>query len=165
MLREPVRGSYRGLAVYSFPPPSSGGVALIEALNILEGFDLTALGAGSSASAHRIAEALKLAFADRNTFLGDADFVDVPVERLTSTEYAAKQRGRIDPPWFKRAPWNWFRGEMAITVKAPGRAVVDHGTTHFSPAANQLWDRYGAPHFRQRASCGFLSSTTIGRPE
>ena len=65
MLREPVRGSYRGLEVLSFPPPSSGGIALVEMLNILEGFELRPLGAGSSASIHRIAESMKLAFADR----------------------------------------------------------------------------------------------------
>lgn len=130
--RLPVRGSYRDLEVISFPPPSSGGVVLIEILNILEGFDLAKRGHGSSASMHVISEAMKLAFADRAHYLGDPDFVDIPVERLTSVAYAKKQRRRINPPWFRRAPWNWCRSEMAITVKAPGKAVIDHGTTHFS---------------------------------
>ena len=74
---------------------------------------------------------MKLAFADRAAyFLGDSDFVEMPIETLVSKDYAARQRARIDPPWFRRAPWNWFRGEMAIRVEAPGIPVEDHGTTH-----------------------------------
>jgi gamma-glutamyltranspeptidase/glutathione hydrolase len=137
-LRDPVSGSYRGLEVYSFPPPSSGGVILLQMLNILEGIDLGVREAGSSASLHVIAEAMKLAFADRAHYLGDPDFVEIPVERLISKRYAVSQRARIDPPWFRRAPWNWFRGEMAIRVKGPGTAVDDHGTTHLS-----VTDRFG----------------------
>jgi gamma-glutamyltranspeptidase / glutathione hydrolase len=133
-VREPVRGSYRGFEVVSFPPPSSGGVALIEALNILEGFDLAPLGAGSSASLHRIAEALKLAFADRAAYLGDPDFVEVPVARLVAKPYAARLRARIDPPWWRRAPWTWGRSEVAIRVEGPGRPLDDSGTTHLSTA-------------------------------
>jgi gamma-glutamyltranspeptidase/glutathione hydrolase len=130
--REVVTGTYRGLTIHSFPPPSSGGVLLVQMLNILEGYDLAERGAGSSASLHVIAEAMKLAFADRAFFMGDPDFVEMPIETLVSKDYAAKQRARIDPPWFRRAPWNWFRGEMAITVEAPGIPVEDHGTTHLS---------------------------------
>ncbi len=130
--RAPVRGSYRDLTVYSFPPPSSGGVLLVQMLNILEPYDLAARGAGSSSSLHVIAEAMKLAFADRAFFLGDPDFVDIPVETLVSKSYAAEQRARMDPPWYRRAPWDWFRGEMAIRVEAPGIPVEDHGTTHLS---------------------------------
>ena len=133
-LRTPLHGSYRGLEVISFPPPSSGGVVLLEALGILEGFDLGALGAGSSASFHRIAEALKLAFADRAALLGDPDFVAVPVEQLLSSEYAARQRARINPPWWRRAPWTWHRAEVAIAVPGPGFAPDDAGTTHLSTA-------------------------------
>ncbi len=137
--RQAIRGSYRGLEVISFPPPSSGGVLLVEMLNILEGYDdLAARGAGSSASLHLIAETMKLAFADRAWFLGDPDFVEMPIERLISKDYAASQRARIDPPWFRRAPWHWFRGEMAIRVEAPGIPVEDHGTTHLS-----VTDRFG----------------------
>ncbi len=131
-VREPVRGRYRDFDVLSFPPPSSGGVALVEALNILEGFDLAAYPAGSSASVHRIAEAMKLAFADRAAFLGDPDFIQVPVERLVSKSYAAKLRERINPPWWRRAPWNWGRSEMAIRVEGPGLPADDEGTTHLS---------------------------------
>ncbi len=137
--REVVTGSYRGLRIHSFPPPSSGGVLLVQMLNVLEGYDdLAERGAGSSASLHLIAEAMKLAFADRAFFLGDPDFVEMPIETLVSKDYAARQRARINPPWFRRAPWNWFRGEMAIRVKAPGIPVEDHGTTHLS-----VTDRFG----------------------
>ena len=137
--REVVTGSYRGLSIHSFPPPSSGGVLLVQMLNVLEGYDdLAERGAGSSASLHVIAEAMKLAFADRAFFLGDPDFVEMPIDTLVSKDYAARQRARINPPWFRRAPWNWFRGEMAIRVKAPGIPVEDHGTTHLS-----VTDRFG----------------------
>ena len=137
--REVVTGSYRGLSIHSFPPPSSGGVLLVQMLNVLEGYDdLAERGAGSSASLHVIAEAMKLAFADRAFFLGDPDFVEMPIDTLVSKDYAARQRARINPPWFRRAPWHWFRGEMAIRVKAPGIPVEDHGTTHLS-----VTDRFG----------------------
>ena len=119
-LREPLRGSYRGLEVISFPPPSSGGVALLEALNILEGFDLAERGAGSSASLHLLAEAMKLAFADRAAYLGDPDFVRVPVAELTSKAYAARLRASINPPWWQRPPWTWGESERAIHVAGPG---------------------------------------------
>jgi gamma-glutamyltranspeptidase/glutathione hydrolase len=131
-LREPVRGRYRGYEVISFPPPSSGGVALVEALNILEGFDLAGYGIGSSSAIHRIAEALKLAFADRAAFLGDPDFVDVPVAALVSPDYAARLRARINPPRWRRAPWTWGRSEVAIRVKGPGEPARGAGTTHLS---------------------------------
>lgn len=116
--REPVTGTYRGIGVYSYPPPSSGGVILLEMLNILEGFELKALGSGSSKSLHTIGEAMKLAFADRAAYLGDPDFVEVPVERLISKPYADEQRARI--------------ADKAIRVEAPGQPVDDSGTTHLS---------------------------------
>lgn len=134
-LREPLRGTYRGRTVVSFPPPSSGGVALLEALNILEGFELAPLGAGSSASIHRIAEAMKLAFADRAAYLGDPDFVTVPVAPLVSKEYAERQRERLLPPRWRRAPWTWARDEVTIRVPGPGLdpwPPVAGSTTHLS---------------------------------
>jgi len=134
-LREPLRGTYRGRTVLSFPPPSSGGVALIEALNVLEGFDLASLGAGSSASIHRVAEALKLAFADRAAYLGDPDFVAVPVAELTSKTYAERLRARLLPPRWRRPPWTWGVDEVAIEVPGPGLgdwASGAGGTTHLS---------------------------------
>ncbi|MBW2275004.1 MAG: gamma-glutamyltransferase [Deltaproteobacteria bacterium] len=131
-LREPVRGRYRELDVYSFPPPSSGGIVLVEVLNIVEGFDLAGHGAGSAAADHRVAEAMKLAFADRAAYMGDPDFVDIPVERLVSKEYGAEQRARINPPRLQRAPWTWGRGEAAIRVEGPGLPMDDSGTAHLS---------------------------------
>jgi gamma-glutamyltranspeptidase/glutathione hydrolase len=130
--REPIRGTYRGYEILSFPPPSSGGVALIEILNILESFDLSRRGAGSSASLHVVAEAMKLAFADRAAYLGDADFVDVPVEALISRPYADRLRRRINPPRWKRGPWTWGQGEVAIRVEGPGEPAQGGGTTHLS---------------------------------
>ncbi len=93
--REPVDGTYRDLRVVSMPPPSSGGVLLLEMLGVLEGFDLAAAGYGSAAAWHPMLEAMKFAYADRSRFLGDADFVAVPVARLTSRAYADSLRARI----------------------------------------------------------------------
>jgi gamma-glutamyltranspeptidase/glutathione hydrolase len=135
VVRPPLRGHYRGFEVISFPPPSSGGVALIEMLNILEGFELRPLGAGSSASIHRIAESMKLAFADRAAYLGDPDFVAVPTEQLIAKDYAAKLRAQILPSRWRRAPWTWGEDEVAIHVPGPGLGEIplSHGgTTHFS---------------------------------
>ncbi len=134
-LREPIRGTYRGLQVLSFPPPSSGGIALVEMLNMLEGFDLAGYGAGSSAAMHRVVEAMKLAFADRAAYLGDTDFVSVPVAGLISKDYAAGLRARMLPSRWRRAPWTWGRSEVAIRVPGPGvpaAPTLDGGTTHFS---------------------------------
>lgn len=93
--REPVRGTYRGYEVVSMPPPSSGGVHLIQILNTLEGYPIGALGQNSSETLHLMAEAMKLAYADRSEYLGDPDFVDVPVKALMSKEYAADMRDKI----------------------------------------------------------------------
>jgi gamma-glutamyltranspeptidase/glutathione hydrolase len=131
-VREAVHGTYRGYDIYSFPPPSSGGIALIETLNILEGIDLASYGPGSSASIHRIVEAMKFAFADRAAHLGDADFVEVPVARLTDKGYAANLRARINPRWWRRAPWRWGQGERALTLEGPGLSQNDSGTAHVS---------------------------------
>ena len=95
--RAPVTGTYRGYDVISMPPISSGGVALIEMLNVLEGYDLAKMGAGSSAAIHVIAESMKRAYADRAQFLGDPDFnKDMPLARLMSKEYAAELRKTIN---------------------------------------------------------------------
>jgi gamma-glutamyltranspeptidase/glutathione hydrolase len=132
VLREAVSGNYRGLEIHSYPPPSSGGVVLLEVLNILEGYDLAQHGAGSSASVHLIGEAMKLAFADRAAYMGDADFVDVPVAKLISKQYAKKQRARINAPNADRALGTGFDKEMAITVEGPGLPNNDSGTAHLS---------------------------------
>ena len=93
--RSPVRGTYRGYDIVSMPPPSSGGIALVEMLNILEGYDLAAMGHNSAAYLHHLTEAMRTAFRDRARFVADVDFVDVPVHRLTSKEYAAGLREKI----------------------------------------------------------------------
>ena len=91
-----VSGSYRGHKVIGPPPPSAGGIQVIEMLNVLEGFDLGSMKFGSADSIHVIAETLKLGFEDRKQYTGDPAFVDVPVAMLTSTEYADKRRREID---------------------------------------------------------------------
>ncbi len=93
--REPVRGVYRGYEIISMPPPSSGGVALVQMLNILEGFKLRAMGHNSPAYIHHLVEAMRRAYRDRARFLADTDFVDVPIEYLTSKAYATELRADI----------------------------------------------------------------------
>jgi gamma-glutamyltranspeptidase/glutathione hydrolase len=94
--RQPLHGTYRGYDVYSMCPPSSGGTALIEMLNILEGFDLKSYGHNSAMYLHLLSEAMRRAYADRAHYLGDPDFnPDLPIERLTSKEYAEELRRTI----------------------------------------------------------------------
>jgi gamma-glutamyltranspeptidase/glutathione hydrolase len=123
MLREPVRGTYRGYDIVSMPPPSSGGVHLIEMLNILEGFPPQEVASASPATLHLMIEAMKLAYADRAEYLGDSDAVDVPIERLTSKTYAAALRAGIDPK----------KARLSVDIRA-GEAPASSGgnTTHVS---------------------------------
>src|SRR3989475_5602025 len=93
--RAPLRGNYRGYEIISMPPPSSGGAVLLEMLNILEGYDLKKMEPASSERYHLMAEAMRRAFADRAEFMGDADFVKVPVAGLIDKAYAAKLRTTI----------------------------------------------------------------------
>ncbi len=95
--REPIRGSYRGYEIISAPPPSSGGIALVEILNILEGYDLAKAGNRSVASMHLTVEAFRRAFYDRAEFLGDPDFSKIPVAQLIDKKYGAAWRESIDP--------------------------------------------------------------------
>jgi gamma-glutamyltranspeptidase/glutathione hydrolase len=95
--REPIRGSYRGYEIISAPPPSSGGVALVELLNILEGYDLAHLGDRSSASIQLTVEAFRRAYFDRAEFLGDPDFAKIPVAQLIDKRYAEAWRESIQP--------------------------------------------------------------------
>jgi len=119
--RAPVRGSYRGYDIVSMPPPSSGGVCLIEMLNILEGYDLAKLGAGPE-SFHLMIEAMKRAYADRAVFLGDPDSVKIPLAGLVSKPYAATLRAQIGA-----------RATPAADIR-PGKPPEAEGrnTTHFS---------------------------------
>jgi len=94
--RPPLRGTYRGMEILTVPPPSAGGVALLQCLNVLEDYDVPAMGFNSSLFVHTVTEALRRAFADRARFLGDPEVVkDMPVERLVSKEYAAALRRTI----------------------------------------------------------------------
>jgi gamma-glutamyltranspeptidase/glutathione hydrolase len=95
--RMPIRGNYRGWEILGPPPPAASGVHIVQMLNILEGYDLAAKGFGTAETIHLLAEVLKIAFADRAVASGDPDFVGVPVERLTSKEYANERRRTIDP--------------------------------------------------------------------
>src|SRR6266511_1210714 len=94
--RTPIALSYRGHTIYSMPPPSSGGVTMGEILNILEGYD-TLPAFGMPAYVHLLTEAMRRAFLDRNRWLGDPDFVEMPLDRLPSKSYAATLRSQIDP--------------------------------------------------------------------
>src|SRR5215510_1703590 len=95
--RQPVRGNYRGFEIISAPPPSSGGVTLLETLNILEGYTLNALGNRSADSIHLTAEAFRRAFYDRAEFLGDPDFSQLPIPQLIDKRYAVAWRDSLDP--------------------------------------------------------------------
>ncbi|MEH6775654.1 MAG: gamma-glutamyltransferase [Cereibacter changlensis] len=97
MDRTPITGSYRGFQIAGPPPPASSGVHVTQMLNLLEGYDLRAMGFGSTDSLHLLAEVMRLAFADRRAHSGDPAFVDVPVERLTSKAYAEATRPQIRP--------------------------------------------------------------------
>jgi gamma-glutamyltranspeptidase/glutathione hydrolase len=121
--REPVSGTYRGYTIVSMPPPSSGGAHIIEILNILEGYPLAAQGLNSAASLHVIAEAEKLAYADRAAYLGDPDFVKIPLAGLISKAYAAHLRAGI--------PLDRARPAADIRPGEPQRYESDQ-TTHFS---------------------------------
>ena len=122
-IRQPVHGSYRGYDIYSMSPPSSGGVHVVQILNILEGYPVAEYGHNSALTIHLMAEAMRRAYADRSVFLGDADFVKVPLKGLIAKDYAAKIRASIDPG--KATP--------SDTI-APGKPqpYESNETTHFS---------------------------------
>jgi gamma-glutamyltranspeptidase/glutathione hydrolase len=100
--RAPIRADYRGWQILGPPPPAASGVHIAQMLNILEGYDISALGFGTSETIHYLAEVLKIAFADRAAASGDPDFIKVPVERLTSKDYAGERRRAIDPKCAQR---------------------------------------------------------------
>ena len=129
LIRKPVEGEYRGYKIYSMPPPSSGGVVLIEILNILELFPLSSLGHNTAKTIHIFAETMKYAYADRSKYLGDPDFSPVPVTWLTSKKYAKSIKEKMDTE--KSTPSHEI---------SPGNPNLQEGnnTTHFS-----VMDRYG----------------------
>ncbi len=127
--RNTVSGTYRGYDIHSMPPPSSGGTHIVQILNTLEGYPMADLGANSAQSIHLMAEAMKQAYADRATYLGDADFVDVPVKELTDKAYAGDIRDMIDAG----------KARPAVNVQAGILTPYESNeTTHYS-----VVDRFG----------------------
>ena len=121
--REPVRGTYRGYEVVTMPPPSSGGAHLVQILNIMERWPIRDWGHNSAQTVHHMAEAMKLAYADRSEYLGDPDFVKIPLAGLTSKKYADELAAQISPD----------RARSAKEIK-PGKPqpYESNQTTHFS---------------------------------
>ncbi len=121
--RKPISGEYRGYEVYSMPPPSSGGIHIVQILNILENFDLAKYGFGSADAMQLVAEAEKYAYADRSEYLGDPDFVKVPWQALTSKAYAKSLAEKIDVS----------KARPSSDIK-PGKLAPyeSNQTTHFS---------------------------------
>lgn len=123
VLRVPAEGTYRGYKIYSMSPPSSGGITLVESLNILENFPLSDWGHNSPKTIHYMTEAFKMAFSDRGNFLGDPSFLNIPFEMLESKKYAKMLADRIDD------------GKAMQEVPATDPSVDEHwSTTHFSVA-------------------------------
>lgn len=132
--RKPLVGQYRGLEVITSPPPSSGGIALLETLNILSGYDLHALGADRSpAQIHLITEAFRRAYMDRAQYLGDPDFTPIPIVQMAAQPYADAWRATIDP--HKPTPSADLvrpAGFLPPPPSAEPRPAESHQTTHFS---------------------------------
>lgn len=121
--REPIRGTYRGVEVVTMPPPSSGGIHIVQMMNVFEGWDMASLGHNSAAYILRLAETMKYAYADRSKYLGDPDFFDVPVKALTSKGYADTIRGKI----------NVTQATPSTEIgPAPSLPDESNDTTHFS---------------------------------
>jgi len=127
--RTPIEGSFRGYKIVTMPPPSSGGVHIIQMLNVLEGFDLKGFGHNSADYVHSLSETMKYAYADRSKYLGDPDYFDVPVGPLISKGYSADIRAKIDMA--KATPST----EISPAAKLPEES---HDTTQFS-----VVDRFG----------------------
>ncbi len=127
--RAPVMGTYRGYEVGAMSPPSSGGVHIVQMLNILEGYNLRADGHNSAAYLHKLTESMRRAYADRSKYLGDPDFVDVPVDALTDKAYATRLRRSID-----------LSAASKSSDILPGEQLVPEpvNTTHYS-----TMDRFG----------------------
>ncbi|MBF8248994.1 MAG: gamma-glutamyltranspeptidase, partial [Bacteroidetes bacterium] len=149
--RVPLHGVYRGHDIYSMCPPSSGGTALIEMLNILEGYDLKSYGHNSAQYLHFLAEAMRRAFADRATYVGDPDFnPEMPISKLTSKEYAGQLRKNIslthasksDPARFNEAYESSQTTHYSVVDK-DGNAVVVTYTLEYGYGSRIVADGLG----------------------
>jgi len=134
--RPPLRGTYRGHEIISMPPPSSGGIVMLQVLNMLEEWDIASMGHNSAAKYHLLTEASRRAFADRAEYMADPDFADVPTNALTAKDYAADRRKGIDPK--KASP--------SREVKF-GKVAISEGqdTTHYTvvdPEGNVVSNTY-----------------------
>lgn len=127
--RDPVCGSYRSYRICGMGPPSSGGIAVLAMLGQLERFDLAALGPKSPQFWHLFLESQKLAYADRELYIGDADYVDVPVAGLVAPAYLARRSALIDPA--RAQTYEAGVPEGALQALADGDEPVENGTTHF----------------------------------
>jgi gamma-glutamyltranspeptidase/glutathione hydrolase len=140
VIRTPVRGTYRGYDIVSMPLPSSGGIVLLETLNILEGFRLSDLEQGSAASLHLLIEAMKRGYADRARYLGDPAFINAPTNILPAKDYATKLRAEIDPEHATPAdkvtaallPREGSNTTHYSVVDSQGNAVANTYTLNFS---------------------------------
>ncbi len=152
VMREPVTGNFRGYEISSMPPPSSGGVHIVQMLNILSGYDLKADGHNSAAYIHKLVEVMRRAYADRSKHLGDPEFYDVPVKGLTAQRYAGKLRNSIDLEAASRsadiAPALSFVDESPSTTQyavmdGDGNAVSVTYTLNFSYGSGYSVDGAG----------------------
>jgi len=130
--RKPISSEYRGFKIFGPPPPASSGVHISQMLNVLEGYDIASLGFGSPESLHLIAEAMKIAFADRQVSTADPDFVSVPVERLISKEYAKHRRKKLNSEkalnWLPEAHFNGESNETTHVTVADEKGYVVSAT-------------------------------------
>ncbi|HCO12725.1 MAG TPA: gamma-glutamyltransferase, partial [Gemmatimonadetes bacterium] len=158
--RDPVAGRYQGFDVRAMSAPSSGGMHIVQMLNILDRFPISELGYGSADAMHIMAEAMKLAYADRSKYLGDPDFVDLPVRQLTSVDYAVSLAGGIDMdsarPSEEITPGDLTAYESPETthysvMDADGNAVVNTYTLMFSYGSGVVID-----------GAGFLMNNNMG---
>jgi gamma-glutamyltranspeptidase/glutathione hydrolase len=151
VIRTPVRGTYRGYDIVSMPLPSSGGVVLLETLNILEGFRLSDLEQGSPASLHLLIEAMKRGYADRARYLGDPAFINAPTNILLAKDYATKLRAEIDPEHATQAdkvaaalpPREGSNTTHYSVVDSEGNAVSNTYTLNFSYGVGLVADGTG----------------------
>jgi len=150
VLREPAEGTYRGYKIFSMSPPSSGGITLVEILNIMENFPVSEWGHNSPRTIHYMTEAYKMAFADRSRFLGDPDFVEIPIRGITSKEYAKALAGKIRPyEAMKKIPagdpstYEHFSTTHTSVADSKGNLVAFTQTVNYFFGAGIIEPEYG----------------------